>query len=121
MKIAFLTSEYPHKKTSASGGIGTSIKNLANGIISLGHQVIILVYAQDTDAVFLDESIEIHQIQNIKFKGLSWFLTRKKIEKSINKLYSENKIDIVEAPDWTGITSFIKPKKVAVHTPLFFV
>ena len=31
MKIAFLTPEYPHPKTGNSGGIGTSIKNLAAG------------------------------------------------------------------------------------------
>ena len=32
MKIAFLTPEYPHPKTGQSGGIGTSIKNLAFGL-----------------------------------------------------------------------------------------
>lgn len=114
MKIAFLTPEYPHAKTGSSGGIGTSIKNLAQGLVNLGHEVLVLVYGQNTDAVFLDEFIEIHQIKNVKFKGLSWFLTRKKIEKIINNLYSQNKIDIVEAPDWTGITSFINPKKCPI-------
>ena len=48
--------------------------------------------------------------KNIKFKGLSFYLTQKKVEKLINKLYKEEKITIVEAPDWTGFTSFIKPK-----------
>ena len=32
MKIAFLTPEYPHVKTGNSGGIGTSIKNLAESL-----------------------------------------------------------------------------------------
>lgn len=114
MKIAFLTSEYPHSKTGSSGGIGTSIKNLAKGLVDAGHEVIVLVYAQNIDAVFVDDKIEIYQIKNIKIKGLSWYLTRKKIEKIINKLHSDNKIDIVEAPDWTGITSFINPKKCPI-------
>ena len=114
MKIGFLTPEYPHEKTGNSGGLGTSIKNLAHALTALGHEVVVLVYEQKQDAVFLDKAVEVHQIKNIKFKGLSWYLTRKKIEKSINFLYEKNKIEIVEATDWTGITSFIKPKKCPI-------
>ncbi|MES2863891.1 MAG: glycosyltransferase family 4 protein [Bacteroidota bacterium] len=114
MKIGFLTPEYPHEKTGNSGGLGTSIKNLAHALSALGHEVVILVYGQKHDAVFLDNAIEVHQIKNIKIKGLSWYFTRKKIEKIINSLYEKNKIEIVEATDWTGITSFIKPKKCPI-------
>lgn len=114
MKIGFLTPEYPHEKTGNSGGLGTSIKNLAHALSALGHEVVILVYGQKQDAVFLDHAVEIHQIKNIKFKGISWYLTRNKIERIINSLYEQNKIEIVEATDWTGITSFIKPKKCPI-------
>jgi glycosyltransferase involved in cell wall biosynthesis len=114
MKIAFLTPEYPHSRTGNSGGIGTSIKNLAQGLLQEGCQVRVLVYGQKEDAVFEDEGITIQQIRNVKVKGLSWYFTRKKIEKIINQLYSKKKIDLVEAPDWTGITSFIKPKKCPI-------
>lgn len=114
MKIAFLTPEYPHAKTGNSGGIGTSIKNLAKGLIKEGCQVRILIYGQKEESIFEDDGVVIQQIKNIKVKGLSWFFTRKKIEKIINQLYSEKKIDIVEAPDWTGITSFIRPKKCPI-------
>jgi len=114
MKIGFLTPEYPHEKTGNSGGLGTSIKNLAHALTALGHEVVILVYGQKHDAIFLDKAVEVHQIKNIKIKGLSWYFTRKKIEKIINTLYDNNKIEIVEATDWTGITSFIKPKKCPI-------
>lgn len=114
MKIGFLTPEYPHEKTGNSGGLGTSIKNLAHALTASGHEVVILVYGQKQDAVFLDHKVEVHQIKNIKFKGLSWFLTRKKIENIINSLYKKNKIEIVEATDWTGITSFIQPEKCPI-------
>lgn len=110
MKIAFLTPEYPHPKTGSSGGIGTSIKNLSIGLLSKGISVRVLVYDQKEDNIFDDNGVFIQQIKNIKFKGLSWLLTRKKIEIIINKLYSNNEIDLVEAPDWTGISSFIQPK-----------
>ncbi|PAM94220.1 glycoside hydrolase [Flavobacterium sp. IR1] len=109
MKIAFLTPEYPHSKTGNSGGIGTSIKNLAIGLLAQGVSVRILVYGQKEDAFFDDNGIYVQQIKNKKVKGISWFLTRKKIEKIINKLYLEKEINLVEAPDWTGITSFIRP------------
>ncbi|WP_341214783.1 glycosyltransferase family 4 protein [uncultured Wocania sp.] len=110
MKIAFLTPEYPHRYTGSAGGIGTSILNLTKGLTALGHQVIILVYGQDEDAYFEEDNVRYYKIKNIKIKGLSFYFTQKKVERLINKLYSENKIDIVEAPDWTGFTAFINPK-----------
>lgn len=114
MKIAFLTPEYPHATTGTSGGIGTSIKNLATGLLAEGCSVRVMVYGQQEEGVFDDNGITIQQIRNVKFKGLSWYLTRKKIERIINKLYQHNEIDLVEAPDWTGITSFISPKKCPI-------
>ena len=110
MKIAFLTPEYPHSKTNRSGGIGTSIFNLARGLNDLGHKVSILVYGQDRDDKFTDNEVTVYKIRNVKFKGLSLYLTQKKVERFINKLYGEKEIDIVEAPDWTGFTAFVKPK-----------
>ncbi|WP_369765601.1 glycosyltransferase family 4 protein [Flavobacterium sp. WC2429] len=110
MKIAFLTPEYPHPKTGSSGGIGTSIKNLAAGLLAEGCFVRVLVYGQKEEGVFDDNGIFIQQIRNVKFKGLSWYLTRKKLQKIIDVLYVSKEIDLVEAPDWTGITSFIKTK-----------
>ena len=114
MRIAFLTPEYPHAETGSAGGIGTSIKNLAESLIALGHSVRILVYGQKVDAVFEVDGIVIQQIKNVKIKGLSWYLTRKKLEKIIDDLHDKQLLDIVEAPDWTGITSFIQPQKCPI-------
>ena len=110
MKIAFLTSEFPHSKTGSSGGIGTSIMNLSQGLVLAGHQVILLIYGQDKDEVFEENGMVFHKIRNVKIKGLSRFFTQKKIENVINVLVKKQKIDLVEAADWTGITSFIQPK-----------
>ena len=114
MKIAFLTPEYPHHKTGSSGGIGTSIKNLSQGLVALGCKVSVLVYEQKNDDFFDDEGISIYQIKNIKVKGLSWFLTRKKIQRKIDDLYNSQEIDLIEVADWTGISSFISPKKCPI-------
>ena len=77
-----------------------------------GCSVRVLVYGQKEEAFFDDNGICIQQIKNVKFKGLSWFLTRKKLEKIINNFIIEKEIDLVEAPDWTGITSFINQQNV---------
>ncbi|KAF2510818.1 glycosyltransferase family 4 protein [Flavobacterium zhairuonense] len=114
MTIAFLTPEYPHTKTGSSGGIGTSIKNLAIGLVAHGIPVRVLVYGQEKDASFDDSGVLIQQVKNVKIKGLSWWFTRKKLERIINELYSNKEIDLLEAPDWTGITSFIKPNKCPI-------
>lgn len=114
MKIAFLTPEYPHFKTGSSGGIGTSIRNLAIGLLAVGCSVRVLVYGQKEERIFEDHGILVQQIRNVKLKGLSWYLTRKKLQKIIDGLYESKKIDLVEAPDWTGITSFISPKKCPI-------
>ena len=110
MKIGFITSEFPHPKMGSSGGIGTSIFNLTKGLTLIGHQVFVLVYGQREDEVFVENDITYYMIKNIKLKGFSRVLTQRKIEKLINSLIKQSKIDIVEAPDWTGITSNIKPK-----------
>lgn len=109
MKVAFLTPEYPHPKIKNGGGIGTSIFNLAKALNHLGHEVTILVYGQDTDDFFVENEISFFKIKNIKVKTLSLFLTQRKVQRLINRLYKSNKIDIVEAPDWTGFTSFVRP------------
>lgn len=108
MHIAFLTSEYPHSKTSSSAGIGTSIKNLAKQLVIQNHQVTVFVYSQDKTETFNDEGITIQKIAYKKYKILGWLLYRKYIQNFINKIITKESIDIIEAPDWTGITAFMK-------------
>ncbi len=110
MKIAFLTPEYPHPKIGYAGGLGTSILSLANALSGLGHEISVLVYGQDKDDYFIEESICFYKIKNIRVKGLSLILTQKKVERLINTLHDSGKIDIVEAPDWTGFTAFVNSK-----------
>ena len=111
MNIAFLTPEYPHPTIGGSGGIGSSIKYLTRALTRMGHKVTVLLYQQPKEEVIDDSGVEIRRIKNVKFKGLSWWLTRKKLERIIDDLHKSGEIDLVEAPDWTGITSFIQPKK----------
>jgi glycosyltransferase involved in cell wall biosynthesis len=108
MKIAFLTPEYPHPKTGNSGGIGTSIKNLAESLVKMDFEVSVLVFRQKEDEVFYDKGITFYRIYDRKTKGFGGYYQRKKVYNLINNLYKAKKIDIIESPDWTGSTSLIR-------------
>lgn len=108
MHIAYLTPEYPHPQSNSSGGLGTSISNMANALIEKGVKVSLVIYGQETDSVFGENGIEFHLLRQRKYKIGGWFFYRKYIQNYLNRISSENQIDLIEAPDWTGITAFMK-------------
>jgi len=122
MHIAFLTPEYPHPRVRNSAGIGTSIKNLAFGILEENallpageaglrkHTISIIVYGQREEISFKDEQVHLHLIKNKQYRVGGFYWYRKYINKQVNVLVKKHKIDIIEAPDWTGITAFMKYK-----------
>lgn len=110
MKIAFLTPEYPNPRAKISGGIGTSIKNLALELAKTGIAITIIVHGQQEDEQFLEDGISFYFLKNVGIDKISWYLTRKKIQRLINHLHRNGEIDLVEAPDWNGITSFINTR-----------
>lgn len=110
MHIAFLTPEYPHERVQHSAGIGTSIKNLVLALVKKSVVVSVFVYGQKKDDVFQEEGIKIHLIKAQKYKVFGWFWHRKYIQNYLNKYIVIDAIDLVEAPDWTGITAFMNLK-----------
>lgn len=110
MHIAFLTPEYPHQKVLHAAGIGTSIKNLAAALVKEGITVSVFVYSQKTDEVFVEDGIKIHLIKHKKYKYFGWFFYRKHLQEYLNRHIVLDSIDLVEAPDWTGITAFMNLK-----------
>lgn len=110
MHIAFLTPEFPHVKVNHAAGIGTSIKNLAIALAKEGLVVTVFVYGQKTNEIIVENGITLHLIKNRKYKFLGWYFHRKHIEKYCNTIISKEKISILEAPDWTGITAFMNFK-----------
>lgn len=110
MHIGFITPEYPHESLPAAGGLGTSIKNLANALVNEGVEVSIFVVGLDHSRAFKENQINFHFIKKYKVPGVTWFATRKYYQNCINKIVSDTGIDLLEAPDWTGITAFMKFK-----------
>lgn len=110
MHIAFLTPEYPHPSVSHAAGIGTSIKNLVEALVKKGVQVSVFVYGQKEGAIFEEAGVTIHLLKSQKYRALGWYLHRKFIQKYLNTYIVLDKIDLIEAPDWTGITAFMNLK-----------
>jgi len=108
MHIGFLTPEYPHPSLSPSGGLGTSIKNLAVKLAESGVKVTVFVVFQNQDETFEDHSIKIRSIKLKKHRFFGWYKERKRIQHVIQKEINKESIDIIEAPDWTGISAFMR-------------
>ncbi|TQI71525.1 glycosyltransferase involved in cell wall biosynthesis [Gramella sp. Hel_I_59] len=108
MHIAFLTPEYPHKLSTASGGLGTSIQNVANALIKYNIQVSIFVYGQKQSLVVEEDGINFHFIAQQKYPVLGWYFYRKYLQKYINNSILADQIDLLEVPDWTGISALME-------------
>ncbi|WP_417557621.1 glycosyltransferase family 4 protein [Mesoflavibacter zeaxanthinifaciens] len=110
MHIGFITPEYPHPEVSHAAGIATSIKNLATSLVRQGVKVTVFVYHQSKDAVIESEGVTLHLIKKRSYKFLTWYRYRKLLSTYINTVISKDQIDLIEAPDWTGITAFMQFK-----------
>ena len=108
MKVGFITSEYPHPKVSHAAGIATSIKNLAVSLVKKGVEVTVFVYHQKENAVVIEDGIEIHLIAKKSYKWFTWYRYRMLIQNYVNTIVKEKNIDLLEAPDWTGITALMR-------------
>lgn len=108
MHIGFITPEYPHPKSTSSGGLGTSIKNLAISLVEKNVRVSVFVYGQEQDLREEEGGIRFHFIKQKKYKVLGWYQYRKYLQRYVNGYVTAEKIDLIEAPDWTGISALMK-------------
>lgn len=110
MQVGFITSEYPHPKVSHAAGIGTSIKNLAIALVKKDVGVTVFVYHQEESKIIEDEGVSIHLISKKNYRFLTWYHYRLHLQYYIKSIVEEKGIDVLEAPDWTGITAFMRFK-----------
>lgn len=118
MQLAFLTPEYPHFHSTPCGGLGTSIKNLAEELVKKEFRITVFVYGQKKNLVFEEEKISFHLIKQLKYDFFGWYRYRKFLQSYINKVVKEENINALEAPEWTGITAFMKlecPLVIRMH------
>ncbi len=108
MNIGFITIEYPHSLLGRTGGIGTSIKNLATELVKQGHVVTVLVLSGKSFEV-MSEGLRVIALPSTKISKAGWFLNRRKLLIAINRMVKEESLAIVEAPDWGGLSAGIIP------------
>ena len=108
MRIGFITPEYPHSELKHAGGLGTSVKNLCVALTKKGISVDVFVYHQVNEEVFFDDGVCIHTLESKRFRFATWFFYRKYIQNYVNSIVKKKGIQLLEAPDWTGITAFMK-------------
>lgn len=106
--IAYIVSHYPHKAFNDDGGLGTSVFNLVERIRKENHRVSVFVYGQKSDFVIEEENLTIYSIEDIEERLFKFYFHRKKIERFIKEKIKNHKIDLIEAPDWTGITALMR-------------
>lgn len=108
--VGYITSEYPHPKVSHAAGIATSIKNLAIALVKNNISVTVFVYHQKANEIIEDQGVTIHLIEKKRYTLFTWYYYRKHLQNYINKIVKQNTINLLEAPDWTGITAFMRFK-----------
>ena len=64
MHIGFLTPEYPHDKINHSGGLGSSLQNLAISLQAKGVNISVFVYGQKTNTEFDENGIHFYCINH---------------------------------------------------------
>jgi len=102
--VAFLTCEYP---PLPSGGIGTSVRTLARALAAAGHRVTVLGWGHD--ARFDDEGVRVVMQPAARLPKSGWLANRLGAHRTLRALVEHEGLDIVEAPDWCGLSAGIRP------------
>ena len=105
MTILFICSEYP--PFALQGGIGTMTKTLAEALVKLGHTIFVAgVYNSiSKDTVKVESGVTCILLKKNKLIKRDW-IDRIRLFKQISRLVKEHSIDLIEAPDYMGLTAF---------------
>ncbi|WGK63812.1 glycosyltransferase family 4 protein [Croceiramulus getboli] len=110
MHLGFISPEYPHPKVKRNAGIGSAVAQLTQALVAQGVEVSVFIYGQTEDQVLEASGVKLHLIAQRKYMVGGWYLYRKFLQRYVNKRVLLEKIDALEAPDWTGITAFARFK-----------
>ncbi|WP_417887315.1 glycosyltransferase family 4 protein [Zunongwangia sp.] len=103
--IGFIVSHYPHLAFGHDGGLGTSVYNLVQSL-KTKFEVSVFVYGQEKYFEIVETNMKIYSL-NFKSDSFGFYKTRKKINQFVNKKIQDDDIQLIEVPDWTGISAFM--------------
>ena len=124
MHICIVCNEYPPCK---HGGIGSFSKDLAQGLVSQGHNVSIIgIYNKrelDFDKDYSEEieGVNVHRFalkKKFNYHRLDLVYNRFVLYKEIKKLHARDSIDVLEAPDFDGWLPMGTPNKIPLVSRL---
>ncbi len=107
VKVSFLTPEFPLPEFGKCGGLGSSIKNLSLALQAQGVSVTVVIYGQNNDYELDYQGIRLVIVKHLRVPGFSYFFRQVKLRSVLQRLVSSNRINIIEAPDWTGPSAFL--------------
>ncbi len=111
MHICFLTHEYP-KESFPHGGVGTFIRTLGRNLVASGIDVSVIGTNYSKRFEFEnDEGVNIYRLPFRKFRGMTWFLSSRAVNKKLKELHKNKPIDIVESTE-LGLAFISKTKGV---------
>ena len=123
MKICLVHEEYPEETNF--GGIATYQKNIAEEYAKSGHDVYVICRGLQTDQNYIENGVNITRIFVSKTDNQieDYIEYRKRVAEKLRQLQNENKIEIIEVPDWGAETVLFEPDRqipliVRLHTPL---
>ena len=104
--IGFILSHYPHSAFGHDGGLGTSVYNLVQSL-KKKFKVSVFVYGQDKYFEIAETNMKIYSL-DFKSDRFGFYKTRKKINQFVNIKIQQDDIQLIEVPDWTGISAFMR-------------
>lgn len=123
MKICLVHEEYP--KETNFGGIATYQKLIAEEYVKLGHEVYVICRGLKRDLEYVENGVYVKRIfvDNEEDQVSNNIEYRNRVCNILKELQTENKIEIIEVPDWGAETIFFEetrkiPIVVRLHTPL---
>jgi len=104
VRVCFLCSEFP---PAPHGGIGTFVRTLAERLHTRGHEITVLGIYQPPFDLPRQESIGgVHVIRLPMPRGPFAALLKSAVLSSrVRTLVRENWVDLIETPDWQGVTA----------------
>ncbi|MDZ8055553.1 MAG: glycosyltransferase family 4 protein [Aulosira sp. ZfuVER01] len=138
MRIGFATTEYVTEEYF-SGGLANYLHRVAKALVSLGHEVHIVVLSEIDQAEFEHEGIQIHRLTLGKIQRRLYKLTRYRIPQTskcldfsfqvyrkLLQLHKQQPFDIVQFPDWDAcgvVSSLLLPipqvTRISAYRPVW--
>ncbi|MEA5567044.1 glycosyltransferase family 4 protein [Anabaena sp. UHCC 0399] len=138
MRIGFATTEYVTEK-NFSGGLANYLHRVAKALLSLGHEVHIVVLSEIDRSEFEHEGIQIHRLTLGKIQRILNKLSQYHISETLQcldfslqvyhnllELHKQQPFDIVQFPDWNAcgvISSLLLPipqvTRISAYRPVW--